>query len=193
MSTQRELDRLATQLFQTLEQADDVLVLAESCTAGLIAATLARVPGISRRLAGSFVVYQIASKVAWLGVSVDSIQLHNVVSHEVAESMALKALERTPHATIAMSITGHLGPDAPAALDGVAWLGIAQRGQQAMTLQLQLNSGFGSASSNTDYPSRIRHARQTDAVFQAISRLLQVFSKRAGWFGGNDGQPSIAN
>ncbi|MBC7967385.1 MAG: CinA family protein [Fuerstia sp.] len=171
---QQELDRLATQLFLKLEQTGDVLVLAESCTAGLVAATLARVPGMSRRLAGSFVVYQIDSKVAWLGVSADTIQHHGVVSREVADAMALKALERTPHATIAMSITGHLGPDAPAALDGVAWLAIAWRGQQAMTSQLELNSDSGSTSNTTDDPSRIRHARQSDAVLQAISRLLQV-------------------
>ena len=32
---QQDLDRLATQLFLALEQTGDVLVLAESCTAGL--------------------------------------------------------------------------------------------------------------------------------------------------------------
>lgn len=176
MSPQQDLDRLAMQLLLELEQTRDVLVLAESCTAGLIAATLARVPGMSRRLAGSFVVYQIDSKVAWLGVSAETIQRHDVVSREVAASMALKALERTPHATIAMSITGHLGPDAPAALDGVAWLTIAQRGKQAMTSQLQLGPDSESTSNTTDNPCHIRHFRQTDAVFQAISRLLEVIS-----------------
>jgi nicotinamide mononucleotide (NMN) deamidase PncC len=62
---QQKLDALANALFQVLELSGDGLVLAESCTAGLIAATLARVPGMSRRLAGSFVVYQIDSKVRW--------------------------------------------------------------------------------------------------------------------------------
>ena len=176
MSPQHELDRLATQLFLALEQTGDVLVLAESCTAGLIAATLARVPGMSRRLAGSFVVYQIDSKVAWLGVSAEMIQQHDVVSREVAESMATQALEHTPYATIAMSITGHLGPDAPVALDGVAWLAIARRGKQAMTSQLQLDPDSGSSSNTTDNPCRIRHSRQTDAALQAISRLLRVVS-----------------
>jgi PncC family amidohydrolase len=171
---QRELDRLATQLFQTLEQSGDVLVLAESCTAGLIAATLARVPGMSRVLAGSFVVYQIDSKVAWLGISADAIHQHDVVSREVAEAMASKALERTPHATIAMSITGHLGPDAPATLDGVAWLAIARCSQTAMTFWLQLNPDSRTTSHSTDDPYHIRHSRQTDAVLKAIEKLLQV-------------------
>ena len=111
-----------------MEQTADTLVLAESCTAGLIAATLSRIPGMSRRFAGSFVVYQIDSKTAWLGISAEMIQQHDVVSCVVAVSMATQALERTPHANIAMSITGHLGPDSPPELDGLAWLAIARRG-----------------------------------------------------------------
>ena len=171
--SQQELDRVASQLFQALEQTGDVLVLAESCTAGLIVATLARVPGMSRRLAGSFVVYQIDSKIAWLGVSAETIQQYDVVSREVAESMAGQALNRTPHATIAMSITGHLGPDAPVVLDGIAWVAIARRSIEAVTARLQLNPDSVSTTSTTDNLYRIRHARQTDAVLQALSRLLE--------------------
>ena len=174
--SQQELDRLATELFHALEQTRDVLVLAESCTAGLIAATLARVPGMSRRLAGSLVVYQIDSKVAWLGVSADTIQQHDVVSREVAESMATQALIRTPHATIAISITGHLGPDAPVGLDGVAWLAIARRGIKAMTAQLKLKPDSASDANTGENPCSIRHSRQTDAVRQALTRLLAAIS-----------------
>lgn len=171
--TQQELDRLATQLFHALEQTGDVLVLAESCTAGLIAATLARVPGMSRRLAGSFVVYQIESKAAWLGVSADTIQQYDVVSREVAASMATQALIRTPHATIAMSITGHLGPDAPGSLDGVAWLAIARSGIVTITVRLQLKPDSATTANTAENSCRIRHARQTDAVLQALSRLSE--------------------
>ena len=170
---QQDLDDLAKLLFQELEQTGDVLVLAESCTAGLIAATLARVPGMSRRLAGSFVVYQIDSKVAWLGISADTIRLHDVVSRDVAESMAGQALNRTPHATIALSITGHLGPDAPAVLDGIAWVSIARRGIEADTVRLQLYPVSASTTNTADNLCRIRHARQTDAVRQALHKLLE--------------------
>ncbi len=174
MSPQQELDRLATQLFRALEQTGDVLVLAESCTAGLIAATLARVPGMSRRLAGSFVVYQIDSKVAWLEVSAAAIQRHGVVSREVAESMATQALNRTPHATIAVSITGHLGPDAPAELDGIAWLAIARCGVETVTTHLELKFHSASITDKTDNPCRVRHARQRDAVRQALKSLIET-------------------
>lgn len=170
--SQQHLDRLANQLFHTLENAGETLVLAESCTAGLISATLARVPGMSKRLAGSFVVYQIDSKVAWLGLHPDTIQQHGVVSQEVAASMATRALHMTPHATIAISITGHLGPDAPAELDGIAWLAIVPRGGNPITVRLQLDS-----DSAEDSIQR-RHDRQEDGVRQALNRLLYEFNHR---------------
>jgi nicotinamide-nucleotide amidase len=170
IENQVKLDHLATAVFNALEQTGDVLVLAESCTAGLIAATLARIPRMSRRLAGSFVVYQTDSKTAWLGISSDMIQQHDVVSRVVAESMATQALDRTPHASIAMSITGHLGPESSAELDGVAWLAIARRERKTMTKQLQLKSD---APGN---PLNCRHDRQTDAVHQALSILLNSIS-----------------
>src|SRR6188508_3293676 len=110
MDPQAELDALAFKAFQLLKQRGQVLVTAESCTAGLIAATLSRVPGMSVCLAGSFVVYQVDSKVAWLDLPADLIERCDVVSAEVAESMAQQALQKTPHATMAISITGHLGP-----------------------------------------------------------------------------------
>lgn len=168
--TQRELDHLGTEVFRALEQIGEVLVLAESCTAGLIAATLARIPGMSSRLAGSFVVYQTVSKTAWLGISSEMIQQHDVVSPVVAETMAAQALDRTPHANIAMSITGHLGPEAPPGLDGVAWLAIARSGRETVTKQLQLKSDAGSNSLSC------RHDRQIDAVYQALTILLKGIS-----------------
>ena len=164
--SQQNLDRLANQLFHTMENTGEILVIAESCTGGLIAAILARVPGMSRRLAGSFVVYQIDSKVAWLGVPPDTIKKHGVVSQEVAASMSMQALYATPHATIAMSITGHLGPDAPVELDGVAWLAIVPRGGKPTNIRLLLGSD------SADDSIRRRHDRQEDAVRQAFNSLL---------------------
>ena len=168
---QLSLDRLASQLFHSMENSGETLVTAESCTGGLISATLARVPGMSRRLAGSFVVYQIESKVAWLGVPLDLIQQFGAVSQEVAESMSIQALQATPHATVAMSITGHLGPDALADLDGIAWLAIVSRGRKPISFRLQLNSD------SPDDSIRQRHQRQEDGVRQALKRLLDDLSK----------------
>ena len=172
LTPQKALDSLANHLFGKLEKADEVVVLAESCTAGLIAATLSRVPGMSRRLAGSFVVYQIDSKVAWLGIDRASIEQHDVVSREVAESMAVKALEQTAHATIALAITGHLGPDAPPTLDGTAWVAIAKRGGDVVATKFSLAPGSQPDPQSMDAGIRIRRKRQQDAVCQALVTLL---------------------
>ena len=171
------LDPLAFLAFELLKKTNQVLVTAESCTAGLIAATLARVPGMSTVLAGGFVVYQIESKVAWLNVSPAVIEQHGVVSSKVAQLMAEAVLRNTIHATIAISITGHLGPDAPVDLDGIAWLGFAQRNHPCCSHKLHLQTTMPDLTSTpfTDSEQRlfIRHERQQDAVSQSLSFLCK--------------------
>ena len=54
----QEADRLARRLIQHKLR----LVLVESCTGGMISAMLARTPGISESLCGSWVVYREKSK-----------------------------------------------------------------------------------------------------------------------------------
>jgi PncC family amidohydrolase len=117
------------------------LVLAESCTGGLIAASLARTPGISQALAGSFVVYQPESKVAWLNIPKSALKrAPDSVSDEIAGSMALSALEQTPHATISAAITGRLGPSKSKedrAKDGHAWIALVRRAGKGTLGHLQ--------------------------------------------------------
>lgn len=170
MTHQREADELALRTFELLRIHKQVLVTAESCTAGLIAATLSRVPGVSTCLAGSFVVYQVESKVAWLDVPREVIEQHDVVSSETALAMAVNALDKTPHATMSLSITGHLGPQAPDGLDGVAWLGYASRHSGSRTLKLQLSSGVQEPPV-VDRHLYLRHERQKDAVLQSLGFL----------------------
>lgn len=170
MNRQAELDTLAFRSFELLKQRGHVLVTAESCTAGLIAATLSRVPGMSVCLAGAFVVYQIDSKVAWLNVPAKLIERCDVVSAEVAESMAIQSLQKTPHATVAISITGHLGPDAPEGLDGTAWLGFADRKEGITSKRLELLSEAMKIPSPQQRLA-VRHERQLDAVSQCLSFL----------------------
>jgi nicotinamide-nucleotide amidase len=100
MTRSETLDSLAFRAFELLRKTRQVLVTAESCTAGLITATLARVPGMSTVLAGGFVVYQVDSKVAWLNVSSHVIEQQGVVSSDVAQLMAEAALRNTSQATI---------------------------------------------------------------------------------------------
>ena len=85
------------------------IALAESCTAGLMAARLAERPGSSAYLLGGAVTYADEAKVAQLGVDPGLIERFGAVSPEVASAMADGALERFG-ADVALAITGIAGP-----------------------------------------------------------------------------------
>jgi len=86
------------------------LGLAESCSGGLLAARISDVPGASEYLAGSVVAYSNEAKAELLGVDPALIASKGAVSPEVAEAMAIGALQRFG-ADVAVSITGIAGPD----------------------------------------------------------------------------------
>jgi nicotinamide-nucleotide amidase len=86
------------------------LGLAESCSGGLLAARITNVPGASAYMAGSVVAYSNEAKADLLGVDPGLIAAHGAVSPEVAEAMAVGALERFG-ADLAVSITGIAGPE----------------------------------------------------------------------------------
>ncbi len=86
------------------------LGLAESCSGGLLAARITNLPGASAYMAGGVVAYSNEAKEQLLGVDAGLIATRGAVSPEVAEAMAVGALERFG-ADVAVSITGIAGPD----------------------------------------------------------------------------------
>lgn len=127
MTTQRELASEAARLAAVLKQRGLKIVLAESCTGGLVSAALAGIPGISAHLCGSAVVYRAATKAAWLDIPEAMLTRPGPVSRPVAAEMAASILRHTPEADLAVSITGHLGPDAPPRQLGLVYVAIARR------------------------------------------------------------------
>ena len=127
METQLKLDDTAGRLAAILKEAKRRVVFAESCTAGLVAATLSRIPGISSHLCGSAVTYREDTKARWIEVDGGLLAEHGAVCEQVARQMADGVLKATPEADLAISITGHLGPGAPSNLDGVVFIGHAVR------------------------------------------------------------------
>src|SRR6056297_1528483 len=117
----------AKSLVERLQSHARRLVLAESCTGGLVAASLAAVPGVSQWFCGSAVTYREATKQAWLGIDPETIRAETAVSETVTRAMAHAALRRTAEADFAAAVTGHLGPDAPESLDGVLFVAFARR------------------------------------------------------------------
>jgi len=153
----------ASQLHDLLRKRRQRIVFAESCTAGLISASLGRLPGISGLLAGSAVVYQIETKAEWLGVEREALVNPGPVSQIVSEQMARGVLQRKPQATIAASVTGHLGPNAPQKQDGIAWASVAMHvaGEVIVSSrQLKLDDGIAGEEDSTG----LRQTRQILAV-----------------------------
>ncbi len=154
----------AVELVSELSARGQRVVFAESCTGGLIASELAKIPGVSQWLCGSAVTYRGDTKVNWLGVRPDSLEAHTAVSAEVTSQMAEGVLTRTPEASIAAAVTGHLGPDAPADLDGVVFAAIAVRhGQRIEVLP----------ANRYQLHAREREARQGEAVSLVLACLLK--------------------
>ena len=125
-------------LIEKLRQRKIRLVLAESCTGGLAAARLTEISGASEVLCGSMVTYRQTAKTAWLGVAEEVLQEFSAVSAEVTREMGRAILRSTPEATLAAAITGHLGPDAPPALDGILYATILWRNEAASATETGL-------------------------------------------------------
>jgi nicotinamide-nucleotide amidase len=104
-----ELVDAAARLIDLLRQRKLTLATAESCTGGLIAATLTAVPGASDVFACGLVTYANEAKSAHLGVPEAVIAREGAVSREVATLMAEGTLLRAP-ADVALAVTGIAGP-----------------------------------------------------------------------------------
>jgi nicotinamide-nucleotide amidase len=117
----------ARRIVSLLLQAGLRLAVAESCTGGLVSGALTAIPGVSAVHCGGVIVYRNATKTAYLGIRPSLLQVPGPVSPEVAERMARGVLELTPEAGIGVSVTGHLGPEAPPDLDGQVFVAIAER------------------------------------------------------------------
>ncbi len=104
-----DIQTLARQVIETAAERRLVLVTAESCTGGLVAAALTAIAGSSAVLERGFVTYSNASKTDLLAVPADLIEAHGAVSEPVARAMARGALAGSG-ADLSVSVTGVAGP-----------------------------------------------------------------------------------
>jgi nicotinamide-nucleotide amidase len=103
-----------------------MLVTAESCTGGMIAATCTDLAGSSAWFERGFVTYSNAAKTELLGVDAALITQHGAVSEPVVRAMVLGALAHS-HAQVALAVTGVAGPSggSPDKPVGTVWFGWA--------------------------------------------------------------------
>ncbi|HEY6705423.1 MAG TPA: CinA family protein [Xanthobacteraceae bacterium] len=85
------------------------IAAAESCTGGLLAATLTEIAGSSDVFERGLVTYSNEAKQTMLGVAPTTLATHGAVSRETAEAMAKGALAHAP-VDLAVAITGIAGP-----------------------------------------------------------------------------------
>jgi nicotinamide-nucleotide amidase len=126
MIGEAELAR-ATDVLAACRAAGLTVATAESCTGGLIAATLTAISGSSDVVLGGFVTYANAAKTDMVGVPAGIIEAVGAVSEAVARRMAAGALHRTG-ADIAVAVTGIAGPGGGSTEKpvGLVWFGLAR-------------------------------------------------------------------
>ncbi len=111
------------------------VAVAESCTAGLVGAALASIPGSSDVLLGGVIAYANDLKQRLLGVPAELIAEFGAVSAECAAAMATGARSATG-AEVGISVTGVAGPGGGSELKpvGRVYLHVsapgAERGQE---------------------------------------------------------------
>ncbi|QWE04699.1 CinA family protein [Polynucleobacter sp. JS-JIR-II-50] len=83
--------------------------LAESCTGGLVSATLTELAGSSEWFERGYITYSNEAKMECLDVPAQLIESHGAVSEPVAKAMA-EGARINSRSNVAISITGIAGP-----------------------------------------------------------------------------------
>ena len=100
---------LTKTLAQILLSRNWTVALAESCTGGLVCATLTELAGSSEWFERGYITYSNEAKTECLDVPTQLIESHGAVSEEVAQAMA-EGARINSGSNVAISITGIAGP-----------------------------------------------------------------------------------
>lgn len=159
----------ASALGELLQRNGWMVACAESCTGGLLAATLTDVPGSSVWFDRGFVTYSNDAKIQHLGVHPDTLERFGAVSEETAMEMAAGVLNACATAHFAMSTTGIAGPGGatPGKPVGMVCFGFATRTEAGWTTRAETHIFEGD-----------RQAVRQASVRFALQRAMQVFDPR---------------
>ena len=106
----QNITQLAQNIIEIAQQKTVIIALAESCTAGMIAAALTDISGSSAVLDRGFVTYSNQAKIDILGVSIATLEQYGAVSEQTARAMVEGTLIAAPMADLVLSVTGVAGP-----------------------------------------------------------------------------------
>lgn len=154
-----ENEALAAEVLERARNTGATLGTAESCTGGLVAATLTAIPGSSEVVRGGVVSYWAEVKRDVLGVPEDVIETFGVVSEQCARAMA-EGAARVLGCDYAVSTTGIAGP------------GGAEPGKPVGTVCFGLHTPQGDRTLTTSRGSSRDEVRSL-AVRTALRLLLE--------------------
>jgi nicotinamide-nucleotide amidase len=125
---------LAAAVLNQLRARTARLVVAESCTGGLLGSRITAVPGASDVFIGGVVAYDNVVKSGMLDVSPELLERHGAVSEQVVTAMA-QGVQRQFAVDAALAITGIAGPSGgtPDKPVGTVWMA-ARLGAESRTL-----------------------------------------------------------
>ncbi len=155
---------LVEKLSTLLKQKKLKLVTAESCTGGLLSATITHRAGASEVFDRGFITYSNEAKHELLAVPLETLNAHGAVSAQTAEAMAEGALKNS-RAGLAISITGIAGPSGGSHEKpiGLVYFGYTLKG--------------GSTGSTKEIFEGSREEIQVQAVITAMKNLISVLEK----------------
>jgi nicotinamide-nucleotide amidase len=162
----RDVERLAEELLRLLEAKRLKLVVAESCTAGLLSLKLSDAPGASSHFNGGFVTYSKEQKISALDVSPALLREQGAVCGDVARAMAQGALRRST-ADLAAAITGVAGPEPDEDGNPVGRVCIAIARRDGRTEEFDQN-----------YGKRERDEIRACAIADTLNALIATVSDR---------------
>lgn len=158
---------LASVVLEQLRARKARLVIAESCTGGLLGSRITAVPGASDVFIGGVVAYDNVVKSGMLDVPPELLEQHGAVSEEVVSAMA-QGVQRQFAVDAAIAITGIAGPagGTPEKPVGTVWLA-ARLGAAARALRRTFPGDRG----------EIR-ARAAQAALDLLRRLIGSIGSR---------------
>lgn len=114
------------------------LGLAESCTGGLVGASITEFPGSSAYFYGGWMVYSNHAKFEWLQVSPHDLREQGAVSRPVVADLLRGIFAHSP-CTHGLAVSGVAGPDggSPEKPVGTVWIGAADRAGAALVREFR--------------------------------------------------------
>jgi len=125
------MEKLVKELAELLLKNNFTIGTAESCTAGLISASIASISGASRYHRGGIITYATDLKEKLLDVGHYLIEQYDVVSSQVAMQMALGGIYKL-NSDICIGITGYAGETGgnERVPNGTVWICVAMMGDR---------------------------------------------------------------